>query len=238
MQESKFKAIVIGNSSYKEKDMLVTLFTLEEGIITVTFKSVKSATAKLKPAKELFCFGEYVVVKSKTNTVVSAEITNSFYEITKNISTFLSACNVLKIVKAVLPEGEQSPQLFVDTLKTFDLLSDNKVDCLYILNKYLIRVFEGFGYQFNLNKCSNCGCKFLNHRFMNLQYGDITCYNCRLGEVEELSPATYSALRLLSLTDYSNLNTLKISKSVLQNVFDVLNKNFKLRFNQSLDKIL
>lgn len=233
--ETKVKAIVIGNKDYKEKDMLVTLFTLEEGIITVTFKGVKNTNAKLKAAKEIFSFGDFIYVKGKTNVVVSADIIDSFYDITKNLSNFYSACNILKIIRTVLPEGETSPSLFVDTLKALNVLSENKIDSIYVLNKFLIRVFEGFGYKFNLNKCSTCGCDFLSHRFMNLRYGDITCFNCRVGEVEEISPSTYQALRILSQTDYSNLQTLKLSTNILKDAFTILHKNYIFRFNQKLD---
>ncbi len=235
MQENKVKAIVIGNRDYKEKDMLVTMFTLEEGIITVTFKGVKNSNAKLKSAKEIFCFGDYIYASGKTNTIISADVINTFYDLTKNIKSYFTACNIIKIIKTVLPEGETSPSLFVDTLKAFNLLAEAEVNPLVVLNKYLVRVFEGFGYKFNLNKCSTCGNDFLNHRFMNLRYGDITCFSCRVGEVEEISPATYQTLRMLSQTDYSNLHTLKLSQNILQDAFNILHKNHMFRFNQKLD---
>lgn len=235
--EVKTKAIVIGSKDYKEKDKLVTLFSLEEGVITVTFKGVKNANAKLKSAKELFSFGDFIYIKGKTNTIISADILNSFYDITKNIKNYFVACNILKIIRTILPEGETSAELFIDTLKALNLLSENTVDSQKVICKFLISVFEGFGYSFNLNKCSSCGVAFLSqsHRFMNLRYGDITCYNCRVGEVEELSNATYQALRLLSQTDYNSLNSLKISGNIMQDVYNILHKNYTFRFNQKLD---
>ena len=53
MSETKVKAIVLGGMDYKEKDKLINLFTLEKGIVTVVFKSVKNPNAKLKSAKEI-----------------------------------------------------------------------------------------------------------------------------------------------------------------------------------------
>lgn len=235
MQDTKIKAIVLRNQDYKEKDMLVTLFSLEEGIITVTFKGVKSPTAKLKSAKELFSFGDFIYSKGKLNVVTSAEIINSFYGITKNIKNYYDACNIIKIIETVLPQGETSPMLFVNTLKAFNLLDEGVINGQMILSKFLIGVFESFGYRFNLNKCSNCGCDFLNRRYMNLRYGDITCYKCRVGEVEEITSATYQGVRMLSNTDYNNLRTLKLSNGILQGVYDLLCKNFEYRFNQTLN---
>lgn len=234
MQETKIKAIVIGNKDYKEKDILATLFSLEEGIVTVVFKGVKNSTAKLKASKELFSFGDFIYAKGKTNVITSAEIINTFYDITKNINNYFVACNIIKVIKTVLPEGESSPALFVDTLKCLNLLSENELNGKLVLCKFLIRVFEGFGYKFNLKKCSICGSDFINHRYMNLKYGDITCFSCRVGQVVEISASTYQALRILSLTDYSSLHTLKISQSILKDVYDLLNTNFAFRFNEKL----
>lgn len=237
MNQTKVKAIVLGNQDYKEKDMLATLFTLEQGIITVTFKGVKNANAKLKSAKEIFTFGDFIYAESATKAVTSANVISNFYDITKRLENFYSACNIAKIIKTVLPAGEVSSALFVDTIKSLDLLNESTIKPNFVLCKFLIRVFEGFGYRFNLNKCSSCGSSFVSRRYINLSDGDITCVNCKMGRVEELSNAEYQALRLISLTDYDLLNTLKISSSVMERVLQILSLNFEHRFNQKLDSL-
>lgn len=237
MEQTKVKAIVLGNCDYKEKDILVTLFTLEHGIVSVVFKGVKNSNAKLKSAKELFTFGDFIYANGAVNTVTSANVLETFYDLTKNLKNYYSACNVAKIILTVLPKGETAPQLFVDTLKTLNLLAENTINPQITLNKFLIRVFEGFGYRFNLNKCSSCGATFVYKRYINLNDGDITCPNCKMGSVSELSNAEYQALRLLSLTDYDKLSTLRISTDVLQRVFKILCQNFQHRFGQMLQEI-
>lgn len=237
MQLIKVKAIVINNIDYKEKDVLATLFTLEQGIVSVLFKGVKNVNAKLKSAKELFTFGDFIYADGTQKVVTSANVIDNFYDLTKNLNNYYCACNIAKIAMTALPKGETSPQLFVDTLKCLSLLSSNEIDAYIVLNKYLIRVFEGFGYRFNLNKCSCCGSDFVSKRYINLNDGDITCVNCRVGNVAELSPAEYQALRILSLTDYEKLNTLKFSKSVIKQVFNILSLNFEHRFNTKLQEI-
>lgn len=237
MSETKVKAIVLGNADYKEKDKLVNLFTLEKGIITVVFKSVKSPNAKLKSAKEIFSFGDFIYVEGKFNTVTSADIISTFYDITKDIKKYYTACAILTVVKTVLPVGEVNVALFIDTLKCLNLLANNNINSYYVLNKFLIRIFEGFGYKFTLNACNNCGERFLNHRFMNLTYGDITCFNCKTGIHKEITSGEYSALRILSLTDYDALLTLKLSNGIEKQVFDLLNLYFEKRFGKKLEII-
>lgn len=238
MEQTKVKAIVLSNCDYKEKDILATLFTLEQGIVSVVFKGVKNSNAKLKSAKEIFTFGDFIYADGVQKTITSAFVLENFYDLTKNLNAYYSACNVAKIILTVLPKGETSPQLFIDTLKCLNLLAENTLNPTMILNKFLIRVFEGFGYRFNLNKCSSCGANFVYKKYINLNDGDITCPNCKMGNVAELSNAEYQALRLLSLTDYDKLNTLKISSDVMARVFKILCLNFEHRFNQKLQDII
>ena len=61
MASIKTKAIVLGGTNVKEKDRLVDLFTLEQGRKLVSMRGVRGEKAKLKMAKEPFCFGEFVL---------------------------------------------------------------------------------------------------------------------------------------------------------------------------------
>ena len=65
MASTKVKALVIGGRDFKEKDKLVELFTLEQGKLTVSMKGVRGEKAKMKFAKEIFCFGEFVLENTK-----------------------------------------------------------------------------------------------------------------------------------------------------------------------------
>ena len=112
MEETKVKGIVLGGIDYKEKDMLISLFSLEQGVISIVFKGVKSPKAKLKSAKEVFSFGDFIY-SGANKIVTSADIIENFYEITKDIKKYYVACAMLNAVKAVLPQGEPNPQIFL-----------------------------------------------------------------------------------------------------------------------------
>lgn len=238
MTETKVKAIVLGGIDYKEKDMLVSLFTLEEGIISAVFKGVKNPNAKLKSAKEMFSFGDFIISENKTKIVISSDIVDSFYEITKDIKKYYIACAIMDTLKTTLPTGEPNPELFLATLKCLNLLAYQNVNIYNVLNKFLTNIFEGVGYKFVLDECNNCGAKFINRRFMNLQYGDITCHNCRVGNTVELTPIIYNTLRLYSKTEYEKLSTLKIKDDANRSVLKLLLFNFEYRFNKKITVML
>lgn len=233
MSEAKVKAIVLGGVDYKEKDKLITLFTLEQGIVTVVFRGVKNANAKLKSAKEMFSFGDFIFAEGKFNTVISADIIDSFFDLTKDIKKYYTACALLDIVKTTIPEKEANPKVFLALLKSLKALTEG-VNYYYVINKFLIEIFESLGYKFSLNACNNCGNPFFNHIYMNLNYGDITCSACKMGSYVELTKSTYSTLRLFAITDFEKLQTLKLSEDTIKTAYNVLSLNYTSRFNKKL----
>ena len=73
--EEKVRAVVLRGVDYKDNDKILTLFSLESGLITAAIRGVKKAGAKLKFAAQPFCFCEYVLsVKGDRRSVTSAEI--------------------------------------------------------------------------------------------------------------------------------------------------------------------
>ena len=238
MNETKVKAIVLGGIDYKEKDMLVNLFTLESGIVSVVFRGVKSPNAKLKSAKELFSFGDFIYSDAKNHVVTSAEIIDSFYNITKNLKKYYTACAMVDAVKTALPQNEANPKVFLSLLKCLKLLSDGEASNHNVLNKFLITLLQEVGYSFSLDECNNCGEPFMGSRYINLKYGDITCKNCRNDDCVELSPATCNVLRLYCKTDFEKLPTLKIPEQNNEKTLKLLLLNFKYRFNKSLTVLM
>ena len=58
--ESKVNAITLRAIPFSENDAILTLFSLESGLITAKIKGVKKAGAKLKFIAQPFCFSEIV----------------------------------------------------------------------------------------------------------------------------------------------------------------------------------
>ena len=65
----KIKAVVIKGNNVKEKDKNILLFSLEEGKIWATLKGVRGEKAKMKYAKEPFCFGDFILEEGSLATL-------------------------------------------------------------------------------------------------------------------------------------------------------------------------
>ena len=121
MATIKTKAVVLGGVNIKEKDKLVDLFTLEEGRMTVSMKGVRGEKAKLKMAKEPFCFGEFVIEKgSGSGVVTQVEIIDNFYDLTKDLDKFYEGCAILDLARAVANESD--PRIFIELLQALKTL--------------------------------------------------------------------------------------------------------------------
>lgn len=234
MDTIKQTALVLGSVDYKEKDKLVTLFTLENGIIVCTLKSVKSEKAKLKFAKEPFCFGEFLITLP-SKVITSVDVRDSFYEITKDLDKLYCACAILDTVKTVLPQGEKNPALFVETLKAIGSICYDDVNDKYVLVKYLLDIFDAVGYKLALSKCSVCGQNFVQKRYINLDFGEVVCSGCKTANCVEISPRCHKTFKLLFDTPYEKLSSLKLSKDSENEAMSVLNINFEHRFGKKLN---
>ena len=103
MASTKVKAIVIGGINIKEKDKLITIFSLERGKMVVSMKGVRGDKAKLKSAKEIFCFGDFLIEEGKNSSIVTGvDIIDNFYSLTSDVSKYYEGCALLDIVCKVI----------------------------------------------------------------------------------------------------------------------------------------
>ena len=224
---TKVKAIVIGGTNIKEKDRIITLFSLERGKISASMKGVRGEKAKLKSAKELFCFGEFIIEEGKNiNVITSVDVLDNFYDLTKDIDKYYEGCAILDIINKVVVEP--NPALFIETIKALKSLCYDKLSKFYVIDKFLITIFKAMGYDFITDKCSTCGAK-LGNRYLNLDIGEIVCTNDKTSMCISVTDACYSAIKIFDMTDYEKLPTIKIGGNGEAQAFSVLSQNYEWR---------
>ena len=228
------KAFVIRGYNSKEKDKNILLFSLEEGKIWVTLKGVRGDKAKMKYAKEPFCFGEFTIEEGKfSNVVTSVEIIEPFNELAQNVDKYFEGQAILEIVNTLNFENERYP-LFVSLLKALKTLAFHNAVKNSCLIKFLIDVFDIYGLKVYSEKCTCCGAQFHDHVYINYNVGELVCGACKTFQNEELSKAEYMVLKNLTNNDYEKLPTIKFSEEVGEKLLKKLVKNFSFRFEKDL----
>lgn len=236
MDSIKVKAIVLGSQDLKEKDKLVYLYTLENGLMTASLKSVKTEKAKLKYAKEIFCFGDFII-SLPSKIITSVDVEDTFFDITKDIDKYYVSCAILDIVKTISPSEIANPSLFVETLKAIGCIAYDNVKSKYVLIKFLLSVFSSMGYQLSSKKCSVCGQDFYNKRFLNLEFGEVVCIGCKASNSIAISPKCASCFKILDITPYDSLPTIHLAEGSEDEAINVLIRNFEKRFSKKLNLI-
>ncbi len=232
MTEEKVRAIVLSSRDYKEKDKLVELFTVEDGLKTVVLKGVKNNNAKFKFAKEPFCFGEFVLTgASDIKTVTQANLVDSFYDISNDYDRFIAGCKILKLIPAILGRYESNSELFLITLKALKELAYSITNENLILCTFITKAFAQIGYKINVTKCAGCGDVFIGKIYLNADTCEVVCGNCRNYFSVEISGASHNAIKILSKAEFDNINTITIDTKVLTELLKIYQIIMQSRFN-------
>ena len=218
-------AINLKSKDYGENDKMCTLYSVELGKFSAVFKGVKKASAKLKFAAQPFCFGEYTLATGKGGYIVTGCVSNSqFFEISSDIDKFYTGCSILECVEHCSAENAKNPALFLLILKTLTSLNFSDDLSEKFLVYFIINAVKISGYKLTFDKCVNCKNKLSDKVFFSADSGGFTCGLCRNGL--PVSMPIYNTLRLISITDYEKLSSLKLNREDLKESLKILNYFF------------
>ena len=193
--EEKCRAVVVRAVDYKDNDKILTLFSLEGGLISAAIRGVKKAGAKLKFAAQPFCFCEYVLnKKGDKRSVVSADIIESFYPIREDIEKYYSGAVALEFVNDFVQEGMEGESLFLLLLEFFKSLCYTDAPPKLALAKFLLGALSFAGYELSVGGCYKCRKSIKNRAFFDFNIGAGVCENCHENTDVEINPATLDLL--------------------------------------------
>lgn len=237
MEELKVTGIVLGSIDYKENDKLVTIYTLDLGVIRAQLRGVKQAKSKLKFACQPFFVGEFIIIKKSTYyQVITVNTIDSFFELTANYDRYLVASIILESIKLTQKEGMINEQLFLYVLKTIELLCYDQINENMILIKYLLNFLKLNGYELNFDRCAICGIR-LTTASLNVGVGGLVCDTCKDMYSHSLEKNVFSSLKIINNTDLNKLSTVKLNNSVLLKCILLLKLNINAVFKINLNSI-
>lgn len=197
--EEKINGIVINSVNYGENDKILTIFSLEKGLISATIKGVKKAGAKLKFAGEPFCFAEFILsVRGDKRTVIGASLTDSFYSIRTDIKRFYSGGVVLEFIKKFAIGGVESVELFLCAVNALKTISYEESDPILPLCRFLFESLKVSGYAIDTNGCGICKKEPIYRVFFDADRGCFFCEECFDGVGREIKLETYLCLKKIA----------------------------------------
>lgn len=197
--EEKLNALMLRGVDYKDNDKMLTLYSLERGLVSAGIKGVKKAGAKLKFASQPFCFAEYILnVSGERATVTGATELESFYNLRLDITAFYCATIIAEyLLKCAGEEGNETLFILaINTIKGLNFATDNKIR---LLANFLLKALEEEGYGIKGECCANCNA--LAHlgdfAYFDFEKGCLFCEDCKTDSSTRILPQTAEGLECL-----------------------------------------
>lgn len=238
MEQIKFTGIVLRATDYKDKDKLLTIFSLELGKITATLKGVKQDKAKLKFAAMPFCFAEFVANnKNGFLTITECSQIESFYNTISNYSKSVAGFLMLEI-SCIIMQKQPDERWFLTLINFLKELEFGKTDASLLELKFMLETLNKVGYGLSFDCCSECGLKFVGDVYINLEMGELECSTCSTVNSKKLTRQQFAILKLINDTDLSKLSAVKQKETVLNELKQVLKQNLNLRLGTNIKSLI
>lgn len=233
------KALALKATDYKENDKFILLYSLEYGKITVHAKGIRKNNAKLKFSADQFCFGQYELAKVDDRfTLKTCDQLESFYSLREDVTVYYSACSIAECLINYTEVGQSEPNVFVETLKALQALT-NGVEPLLVTLRYILAFLEMQGFQLQFDRCLACG-ESKRKMFLDLQRGGLVCDGCRSVDSSAVSAKTVAACQMVDGMPYDRLVNLNFSLETLKEALHVCYKYVSHSFSplRSLNELL
>ena len=182
---------------YKDNDKMLTLYSVERGIIGAGIRGVKKPSAKLKFAAQPFCFAEYLLsVNGERITVIGATELESFYNLRLDIPSFYMASAISEYLLKCAGEESDEPlfMLAINALKKLNFSSEGK---LAVLADFLLKALDLAGYGIRGSACEKCSlpAHLGEFAYFDFEKGVLLCEECAYDGSTRILTLTAEALQ-------------------------------------------
>ncbi|MCZ8511182.1 DNA repair protein RecO [Paenibacillus filicis] len=207
----RVQAIVIRSMDYGEGNKIMTLFSREQGKMSVVARGAKKVKSRLGSASQLFTFGDYSFFKSgQLGTLNHAEIIEPFHKIREDLHKAAHASYLAELTDRMMGDQEGQPFLFDQLKASLQAIQEDKepeiVDHLYVM-----KMIAYAGYTPELDDCVGCR-EAREPAALSAVLGGILCERClaRDPQAIRISPGIHKLLRLFVQMDVRRLGQIDV----------------------------
>ena len=207
------EALTLKSVPLGEADLLVTLFSREEGKLRATAKGARKSTSKLVGHLEPLTLTQLSLSRGRNLDVISqAQTVANFTPLKSNLTALSKGLYVAELVDAfaaAASPNEPLLQLALDTLNTISRAPDAELPLLY----FQLHLLAVSGFLPELNCCVDCrrAVEPGRHRY-SAPAGGLFCLDCSPveGGLRPLSLRALKVLRLLARSRQADLPPLTL----------------------------
>ncbi|MFH1598443.1 MAG: DNA repair protein RecO [Patescibacteria group bacterium] len=226
MPPKKTKGIILKRKDIGESDRLVTIYTYDLGKVEARATGARKIQSKLASHLEpFFCVNLMIAHGKRFDRIASARIIVPYAKIRQDSNLINSGASLLRLVDELTKTKHRDVFIYNLLKKSLAFLNDNKIDPIFLVHLFALKLLSHLGYQPEVRVCLQCHKKLAagNHLF-SLNKGGVICASCGRGQ-KSLIPLNKQSITLLRLMldkklDY--LARLRFNKTQGQETFRVL----------------
>lgn len=219
------QGIVLKSVTYKENDLILTIFTRKLGKISAVARGAKRSKSALLSSSQIFAYATFTLKKEgNMYRVTQSEIIKSFYNLSYNFEAFSYATHVLKLIDNSLIDNQSNNRLFILLAQSLYLYSEEKVDMEYITYCFELKFLDYIGFRPIVNTCVNCNKKDLNNVMFNVYEGGVLCEECSIMYEHNLkiNITTTKLMSYILNNDILNCSKAKVSTYLIKELSKIL----------------
>lgn len=219
------QGIVLKSVTYKENDLILTIFTRKLGKISAIARGAKKSKSTLLSSSQIFAYANFTLKKEgNMYRVTQSEIIKSFYSLSYNFEAFSYATHILKLIDNSLIDNQSNNRLFILLAQSLYLYSEEKVDMEYITLCFELKFLDYIGFRPIVNYCVNCNKKELDNILFNVYEGGVLCEDCsKIYEHNlKINITTSKLMSYILNNDILNCSKAKVSKYLIKELSKIL----------------
>ena len=245
MREStkNISAFILKSDPYKEKDLLITIYSLEEGKLILRARGARKSSSKLGGHLQIFSLSDLMVLRGRSFDYVGAAKNNkSYLNIREDFNKLQIAGKAIYVFNSLVNTKAQDEDLYYLLSNFLDHLNQttnndlSKLEMYYL--SFLWQLLSILGYKPNLYICYHCKKRISEGiNYFNLNKASFTCNHENLqGSTIKLSSNIVKYLRFLNEYSFDRVELLQINKTDLKQLKNISNKYILYQLEEYLRK--
>lgn len=230
------QGIVLKSVTYKENDLILTIYTRKLGKIAAIARGAKKSKSSLLSSSQIFAYSNFTLKKEgNMYRVTQSEIIKSFYNLSYNFEAFSYATHILKLLDNFVIDNQSNNRLFISLAQTLYLFCEENIDMEYVNLCFELKFLDYVGFKPIVNKCVSCNNNNFKNPVFNIYEGGILCERCSDNFQHNLrmNITTANLMEYILKNDMLLCSKAKVSKYLINE----LNKILKIYMNEYLGSI-
>ena len=208
------EGVVLRTREYSETDLLVTVYSKEQGKFSAIAKGARKVKSSLRGAAQPFMCSKFAVVPGRNLSIITqGAVVNPYLGLRDDLSKIAYGSYILELVQLATEENKVHRDLYY-LLQAALVLLELGQDAEVTTRFFELRLLDILGYRPYLGDCANCRRRVQNSSFvLSPVKGGILCASCGSGtSLPVIHAGTVLMMEKLLQAPLTQLPNLKISQ--------------------------